>query len=88
MRLIFKIRFIGTTLSGKLPVERADPRLWYRAMKSDWDIQNASKCIKKDEKYTFNSLISLVVLGFWHDALVWHSRGQEFNSLQLHHVGN
>lgn len=23
-----------------------------------------------------------------HDALVWHSRGQEFNSLQLHQIGN
>ena len=30
-------------------------------MKSDWDIQNVSKCIKKDGKYTFNSLILLAV---------------------------
>ena len=57
-------------------------------MKSARDIQNVSKCIKKDEKYTFNGLISLVVLGLEHDALVWHSRGQEFNRLQLHQIGN
>ena len=56
-------------------------------IKSDWDIRNVSKCIKKDEKYTFNSLILLAVLGLWLVALVWHSSGQEFNSLQLHQIG-
>jgi len=57
-------------------------------IRSDWDIQNVSKCIKTDEKYTFDSLISLAVLGLGLVALVWHSRGQEFNSLQLHQIGN
>ena len=37
-------------------------------MKSDWDIQNVSKCIKKDGKYTFNSLILLAPLYEQHEV--------------------